>query len=77
MKKDHLEVLLEDIDAKLDGLSESISVLPTRSEFNELRDEVLEIKAALDTVRAATVAHGQDLRLHEARLSDPEGAASS
>lgn len=76
MKKDHFEVLLEDINAKLDGLSEGISVLPTRSEFNELRDEVAEIKATLATVRDATVAHGQELHLHDARLSDLEGATS-
>lgn len=54
MNDNHLGVLLEDMNSKMDGVVEAVGQLqdqvrnlPTRDEFNELKDDVKTIKSVV------------------------------
>ena len=60
----HFSVLMEDQNGKLDAVLEAVgdmqrkvADLPTRAEFNELRQDVRVIKAAMQDVSRDLAAH--------------------
>lgn len=73
MKKDHLEVLLEDINSKLDGISEGMRVLPTRDEFNDLTAKVDRIGTDVEVIKAAVKDQSRVLHAHGDDIDDARG----
>ena len=72
--KDYTGVLLEDMNSKMDAVVEAvgqmqgqINNLPTRDEFQELRDDVKVIKKVV-------TGHSEQLTDHEERLTTLEVA---
>ena len=61
----HFSVLMEQQNSKLDGVLEAVRDLPTRTEFNELRQDVTELKQDVKVVRAAVTATNRDLAEHK------------
>src|SRR5688572_10287105 len=74
MKQEHFEVLLEDINSKLTGLSEGISALPTREEFHHLRDDVEAIRSDVGIIKTAVKSQSTDLHDHAGRLDEHEAS---
>jgi len=81
--KDHFEVLLEDIDDKLQHLAEGMSLLQTDvaqvkkgvARLSELPADIKTIKAAVTDQSRQLRRHDQILGDHETRLSGLEHAA--
>lgn len=72
------EVLMDELKAIREGIAD----LPTRTEFNELRADVEELKTDMKVVRAAIKDHsheqqaqGQELTAVKQRLTPLEDAA--
>jgi len=61
----HFSVLMEQQNSKLDGVLEAVRALPTRAEFNELRQDVTELKQDVKVVKAAETATNRDLAEHK------------
>lgn len=61
MQKNHLEIILETIQSKMDAVLEIIADQPTRGEFNAALDRIDETMSRLDT-------HEIILEIHSNRL---------
>jgi len=76
MKKDHLGVLLEDIDDKMQHLAEGMSLL--QDGMKELKNKVSDIpemKGDIKAIKAAVTDHSGTLKGHEVRITSLEQAA--
>ena len=60
----------EEILAQIKLVLEVVSAQPTRTEFNDLKDDVAELKQDLRIVKAAVTDLSTESRGHEARLTD-------
>jgi prefoldin subunit 5 len=77
MKKDHLEVLIDDVNDKLERLTEGMSLL--QSDNREIKKTVAdlpEIKADIKTIKAAVTDQSRKLRQHEHVIGDHENRLS-
>ncbi|MGH7866364.1 MAG: hypothetical protein ACREP9_01760 [Candidatus Dormibacteraceae bacterium] len=76
MKKDHLEVLLEDIDDKMQRLAEGVSLI--QDDMRVVKKDVSEIpemKDDIKAIKAAVTDHSGELRDHKVRITALEQAA--
>ena len=62
----------EEILSQIKLVLEVVSAQPTRTEFNELKGDVADLKADMHVVKAAVTEISQELRGHDARLLDLE-----
>jgi hypothetical protein len=53
MKKSHAEILLETILDEVKAVHELVADVPKRTEFNELRADVTELKGDVKIIKAA------------------------
>ncbi len=70
----HFSMLMEDQNAKLDAVLEGINSLPTRGEFKELRQDVVELKHDMQVVKAAVTATNRDIAGLDRRVTGLEAA---
>lgn len=75
--KNYTDVLLEDMNAKMQAVLEIVSDnqrvlqdIPKRDEFNELKTEVT-------TIRAAVIDTNKELKLHDRRITKLENLSHS
>jgi len=68
------EALGEVLFDELRLIREGIADLPTRTEFNELRADVEELKSGMQVVKAAVTDQSKTLNDHEQRISTLEAA---
>jgi predicted nuclease with TOPRIM domain len=62
-------VLGEVLADQLKVIQEGISMLPTRTEFNEVKDDIREIKLENATFKAAMKDLSRDVNDHERRIT--------
>lgn len=70
MKKDHMEVLLEQVVSQNKAILEGIKSLPTRADFNELKQDVTELKQDVKSIKAAVTDASHDLTEHKQLPAD-------
>ncbi|HUD07182.1 MAG TPA: hypothetical protein VMR34_04820 [Candidatus Saccharimonadales bacterium] len=76
MKKDHLEVLLEDIDGKMQALAEGMSLLQADSrEIKKSVAHISKIEDDIKAIKAAVTDHNRVLDDHGVRITSLEHAA--
>lgn len=61
------EVLLDELKAIREGIAD----LPTRREFNKLRDDVTDLKSDVKVIKAVVMDQSRQLTDHERRLTPP------
>ena len=67
-------ILLEEMRDQNKAILEAVSGLPTRVEFNELKDDVAELKQDLKAVKAAVTDLSNKVADHEHRITRLEAA---
>lgn len=72
--KDHLEVILEDMNGKFDRLIEVAAQMQDTLERTATKDELAEVKADIKVIKAAVVDHSGQLNDHEQRITHLESA---
>ena len=70
----HFSVLLEQIVSQNKMVLEAVAGLPTREEFNELRQDVVELKQDVKTIKAAVTATNRDVAELDRRVTRLEAA---
>jgi hypothetical protein len=70
----HFSVLLEQVVSQNKAVLEAVADLPTRKEFNELRQDVAELKQDMKVVKAAVTATNHDVAELDRRVSRLEAA---
>ncbi len=59
MKKDHFEVILEDINSKIDVLVEV--VVPMQQDVSQLKLEMIEVNSRLNTIEGVLRVNSADI----------------
>jgi hypothetical protein len=70
--EDRKQVLGEALMNELQAIREGINSLPTRTEFNELRDDVSELKADVKVIKASVTDQSKQLANHATRIATLE-----
>ncbi len=65
------EALMDELKAIRDGIAD----LPTRTELNELKDEVIDLRTDVKAIKAAIKFTNKDFQDHENRITLLEQAA--
>jgi septal ring factor EnvC (AmiA/AmiB activator) len=74
MKKDYATILLEDIRDQNKAILEGLREVPKRVEFNELKQDVAELKQDMKVVKAAVQATNRDLAALDQQVTRLEAA---
>ena len=74
MKKDYATILLEEIRDQNKAILEGLREVPKRVEFNELKQDVAEVKQSMKTIEAAVKATNRDLGALDQRVTRLEAA---
>jgi septal ring factor EnvC (AmiA/AmiB activator) len=74
MKKDYATILLEEIRDQNKAILEGLREVPKRVEFNELKQDVAEVKQSVKTIEAAVKATNRDLAALKQRVTRLEPA---
>ena len=74
MKKDYATILLEEIRDQNKAILEGLREVPKRVEFNELKQDVAEVKQSVKTIEAAVQATNRDLAALDQRVTGLEAA---
>ena len=74
MKKDYATILLEEIRDQNKAILEGLREVPKRVEFNELKQDVAELKQDMKVVKAAVQATNRDLAALDQRVTRLEAA---
>ena len=74
MKKDYNTILLEEIRDQNKAILEGLREVPKRVEFNELKQDVAEVKQSVKTIEAAVKATNRDLAAFDQRVTRLEAA---
>ncbi len=69
MKKDYATILLEEIRDQNKAILEGLREVPKRVEFNELKQDVAEVKQSVKTIEAAVKATNRDLAALDQRVT--------
>ncbi len=69
MKKDYTAILLEEIRDQNKAILEGLREVPKRVEFNELKQDIAELKQDMKVVKAAVQATNRDLAALDQRVT--------
>lgn len=77
MKDDHVAILLEDIDSKIEAVLEAMpSSAEISQRFGALDERLEQIESNVKAIKAAVTDQSAELRDHQHRISDLERAAA-